>query len=329
MTTICIYGAGAIGGYLAACLHKAGAKVSLIARGPHLHAIKKAGLRLDYQGRVTHHYLPATDNPSELGPQDYVIIALKAHSIPNIIDDMTPLLGPQTAVVSAVNGVPWWYFYKADTGTALDEQPLQSVDPGGHIWTKIGPSRAIGCVVYPACEIVEPGLIRHLDGNKFSLGEPSGLPSERVKILSSIMIAGGLKAPQKRRIRDEIWIKLWGNCSFNPVSALTGATLDKIGKDPESRALIMAMMQECQMVGEALGIRFHISIEDRIEGAASIIGHKPSTRQDIEAMRPLEIDPLVSVMLELASRLHLDIPIIGHVTALLKLQAETLGLYRR
>ena len=329
MTRICIFGAGAIGGYVGAALHEAGAEVSLVARGPHLEAIKADGLGLEKDGKVTRYSLPASDRPADLGPQDYVILAIKAHTIPMILDDLMPLLDPDTAVVPAVNGLPWWYFHKTQTGTALDEKPLQAVDPGGRVWNEIGPQRAIGCVVYPACEIAAPGLVKHLDGDRFTLGEPSMEQSERVKTLSSLMIAGGLKAPQKPRIRDEIWVKLWGNCSFNPVSALTGATLDAIGNDPESRALVHAIMTEVKSVGEAIGVRFSVPIEKRIDGAAAIVGHKPSTRQDIEAGRPLEIDPLVTAVLELAEGLGIETPALAHVTALLKLQAETLGLYSR
>jgi 2-dehydropantoate 2-reductase len=327
MAKICIYGAGAIGGYLAACLDRAGAEVSLVARGPHLASIQKNGLRLSKDGEASVHALQASDDPSELGEQDYIILALKAHGIPKIIDQIAPLLGPETAVVSAVNGLPWWYFHQANTGTMLDNQPLQAVDPGGRIYSEIGAHRAIGCVVYPACEIAEPGLVQHIDGERFSLGEPSGEASDRVKTLSQLMIAGGLKAPQKKRIRDEIWLKLWGNCSFNPVSALTGASLDKIGGDAACRYLVAEIMAECQQIGEAIGVRFNVSIEDRIEGAARIIGHKPSTRQDIEVGRPLEIDPLVTAVLELAERLKIPVPTLSHVTGLLKLQARTLGLY--
>ena len=329
MTRICIFGAGAIGGYVGAALHEAGAEVSLVARGPHLAAIRAEGLGLEKDGKVTRYSLPASDKPADLGEQDYVILAIKAHTIPMILDDLMPLLGPDTAVVPAVNGLPWWYFHKAQTGTALDEKPLQAVDPDGRVWNEIGPERAIGCVVYPACEIAAPGLVKHLDGDRFTLGEPSMEQSERVKTLSSLMIAGGLKAPQKPRIRDEIWVKLWGNCSFNPVSALTGATLDAIGNDPESRALVHAIMTEVKSVGEAVGVRFSVPIEKRIDGAAAIIGHKPSTRQDIEAGRPLEIDPLVTAVLELAAGLGIETPTLAHVSALLKLQAETLGLYSR
>ncbi len=328
MSKICIYGAGAIGGFVAARLHEAGAEVSLIARGPHLEAMQKTGLRVTYAGRDPVYQLPSTDNPAELGLQDYIIIALKAHALTNIVSSLQPLMDDKTSIVSAVNGIPWWYFYRANTGTAFDNQPLSSVDPGATIWDSLGPERAIGCVVYPACEIVEPGWIRHLDGDRFSLGEPSGEASERIKTLSALMIKGGLKAPQKRRIRDEIWIKLWGNCSFNPVSALTGASLDQIGADAGCRALVHKIMEECHEVGKALGVRFAVSIEDRIEGAARIIGHKPSTLQDIEAGRPLEIDPLMTAVLELADGLSIPTPALYQLTSLLKLQASTLGLYQ-
>jgi 2-dehydropantoate 2-reductase len=324
---ICIFGAGAIGGYLAACLHDAGADVSLIARGPHLNAIKENGLKLEINGEMRSLKLNASDNPSDFGRQDYVIIALKAHGITHITETIQPLLDPDTAVVSAVNGLPWWYFYKANTDTELDDKPLMSVDPEASIWNKIGPERAIGCVVYPACEISKPGTITHIEGNRISLGEPSGESTERLKTLSDLMIKGGLKAPQKKRIRDEIWIKLWGNCSFNPVSALTGASLDEIAEDPDTRKLVSEIMSECKQVGEALSIRFAVSIEDRINGAGKIIGHKPSTRQDIEMGRPLEIDPLVTALIEVANQLQIDTPSLAGVTALLKLQARTLGLY--
>jgi len=324
---ICIFGAGAIGGYLAACLHDAGADVSLIARGPHLKAIKENGLKLEINGEMRSFNLNASDDPADFGQQDYVIIALKAHGIIHITESIQPLLGPETAVVSAVNGLPWWYFHKANTNTVLDDKPLISVDPEASIWTKIGPKRAIGCVVYPACEISRPGIITHIEGNRISLGEPSGESTQRIKTLSDLMIKGGLKAPQKKRIRDEIWIKLWGNCSFNPVSALTGASLDKIAEDPDVRKLVAEIMNECKQVGEALSIRFAVSIEDRINGAGKIIGHKPSTRQDIEMGRPLEIDPLVTALIEIANQLQIDTPRLVGVTALLKLQARTLGLY--
>ncbi len=327
MTRICIFGAGAIGGYLAAALDNAGAAVSLVARGPHLEAILKNGLTFEKDGVISTHHLPASRDPADLGPQDVVFLAVKAHGIPAIIDGLKPLLHDDTIIVPAVNGLPWWYFHGAGTGTALDEQPLLAVDPDRRIWDEIGPQRAIGCVVYPACEIAAPGHVRHLDGDRFSLGEPSGERTDRIRDLSALMIAGGLKAPVRPRIRDEIWIKLWGNCSFNPVSALTGATLDEIGNDPGSRQLVTDIMTEVQAIGEAAGARFGVSIDKRIAGATAIVGHKPSTRQDIEAGRPLEIDPILTAVIELADRLEIEAPALSRVTALLKLQAATLGLY--
>ena len=327
MTRICIFGAGAIGGYLAAALDNAGAAVSLVARGPHLEAILKNGLTFEKDGVTSTHHLPASSDPADLGPQDVVFLAVKAHGIPAIIDGLKPLLHDDTIIVPAVNGLPWWYFHGAGTGTALDEQPLLAVDPDRRIWDEIGPQRAIGCVVYPACEIAAPGHVRHLDGDRFSLGEPSGERTDRIRDLSALMIAGGLKAPVRPRIRDEIWIKLWGNCSFNPVSALTGATLDEIGNDPGSRRLITDIMTEVQAISEAAGARFGVSIDKRIAGATAIVGHKPSTRQDIEAGRPLEIDPILTAVIELADRLEIEAPALSRVTALLKLQAATLGLY--
>ena len=327
MTRICIFGAGAIGGYLAAALDNAGAAVSLVARGPHLEAILKNGLTFEKDGVTSTHHLPASSDPADLGPQDVVFLAVKAHGIPAIIDGLKPLLHDDTIIVPAVNGLPWWYFHGASTGTALDEQPLLAVDPDRRIWDEIGPHRAIGCVVYPACEIAAPGHVRHLDGDRFSLGEPSGERTDRIRDLAALMIAGGLKAPVRPRIRDEIWIKLWGNCSFNPVSALTGATLDEIGNDPGSRQLVTDIMTEVQAIGEAAGARFGVSIDKRIAGATAIVGHKPSTRQDIEAGRPLEIDPILTAVIELADRLEIEAPALSRVTALLKLQAATLGLY--
>ena len=329
MINICIFGAGAIGGYLGCCLSKAGANVSLIARGAHKEAIEKDGLTLISNEGSENFNLKVTDNPNDLNTQDYIILAVKAHAISNIVTSLQPLLNNKTTVLSAVNGLPWWYFYKANSQTKLENSYIESVDPNGLIWDTIDPKRALGCVVYPACEIEKPGVIRHIKGNRFSLGEPDGVNSERLKILSNLLIAGGLKAPQKKRIRDEIWIKLWGNCSFNPLSAITGASLDVIGNDLGSRLLITQLMEECQNVGQALGIKFNVSIEDRINGATSIIGHKPSTRQDIEMKRPLEIDPIMSAIIEIGQKLNIPTPMLKNINAILKLKADYLGLYQR
>lgn len=329
MVNICVYGAGAIGGYIGCCLSNAGANVSLIARGPHKEAINKNGVTLISNGKSENFNLKVTENPKDLDTQDYIILGVKAHAIQNIATSLKPLMNDKTAILSAVNGLPWWYFYKANSGTNLDNNHIETVDPKGLIWDTIDPKRALGCVVYPACEIASPGVIRHIEGNRISLGEPDGINSERLKILSSLMIAGGLKAPQKKHIRDEIWIKLWGNCSFNPISAITGASLDLIGNDPGSRRLVRELMQECQNVGEALGIKFRVSIEDRINGAASIVGHKPSTRQDIEMKRPLEIDPIMSAIIEIGVKLNIPTPMLKNINSILKLKAEYLNLYTR
>ena len=329
MTKICIFGAGAIGGYLAHALHKAGAEVVLIARGPHLEAIKENGLTLIKEGQRETFKMRATDEPEELGPQDYVISALKAHSVAPIADQFQSLLADHTAIVPAVNGIPWWYFHKSESGTSLENKWLETVDPDGVQWKTFGPERAIGCVVYPACELSKPGEVTHKSGDRFTLGEPNGERTERIMTLSKLMCGGGLRAPVKSRLRDELWIKLWGNCTFNPVSALTGASLDLIGNDPACRQVIHNAMAECQQVGEAVGARFSIDIERRINGAAKIIGHKPSTRHDIEQGRPMELDALTSTVLELARKLEIDTPMLDAIAALARLQGDVLGLYQR
>lgn len=314
---------------MAASLLRGGADVSIVARGQHLAAIRAGGLRLKIGDCTDRFDIRATENSLELGPQDYVIVALKAHTVPAVVESIRPLLGPATAVVSAVNGIPWWYFYGSPSRTSLDGTWLETVDPGGVQWKCFRPERAIGCVVYPACDIPEPGLIRHRSGSRFTLGEPDGTESDRVRVLSQLMIAGGLKAPRKPNLRDEIWIKLWGNCSFNPVSALTGASLDVIGADFECRQLVRDIMVECKSVGEAVGARFAVTIDQRIRGGVEIVGHKPSTTHDVELGRTLEIDPLISSIQEIAGKLSISTPILDRTSALLKLKAEVLGLYRR
>ena len=327
MSRVCIFGAGAIGGMMAGALADAGADVSIVARGPHLAAIKQNGMILRMNGEEKNYKLKASDDPADLGEQDYVIVTLKAHSVPAIVDTFKPLLGKDPAIVPAVNGLPWWYFYGADTGTPLDNSPIETVDPNGAQWHAFGPERAIGCVVYPACTVPEPGVIEHKYGNRFSLGEPDGSTTERLETLSKMLIAGGLKAPRKSRLRDEIWIKLWGNCSFNPVSAITGASLDLIGTNEACRDVIRRMMLECKAVGEAVGARFSVDVERRIDGGAEIIGHKPSTRQDVEQGRPMELDALTSTVLELARRLDIETPTMDAVAALVRMQGSVLGLY--
>jgi len=322
---ICIYGAGAIGGYLGVQLARAGADVSLVARGAHLAAMRANGLRLligDEQ-RVVHPH--CTDNPAELGPQDFVIICLKAHSITGVIEAMQPLLGPRTRIVTAVNGIPYWYFYKH--GGRHEGSVLESIDPGGRQWRELGPQRAIGCIVYPATEIEAPGVIRHVYGDRFPLGEPSGERSPDVARLSALFIEAGLQAPILDRIHDEIWLKLWGNVCLNPISALTHATLDVICSDPATRALSKAIMLETQAIAESFGVAFRVDAERRIEGARKVGAHKTSMLQDLERGRPMEIDPLVTVVQEMGRLTGVPTPALDTVLALVAQRATIAGLY--
>ncbi|MDE0752886.1 MAG: 2-dehydropantoate 2-reductase [Planktomarina sp.] len=322
---ICIFGAGAIGGYMGAKLAQAGADVSLVARGPHLAAITDKGLTLIEADRdpVTVK-VNASENPADLGPQDYVIVTLKAHSVPAVVPKMQPLIGENTTIVSGVNGVPWWYFHKI--GTDLEGTRLETVDPGHTQWDGFGPDRVLGCVVYPAAEVSQPGTIKHIEGNRFSLGEPDGSKSERAVALSQALSAAGLKAPVRPRLRDEIWVKLWGNLSFNPISALTHATLDVLCTDSGTRAVAKGMMLEAQEVAEKLGVKFPIDVERRIDGGAAVGAHRTSMLQDLNAGRPMEIDALIGSVQELGRLTKTPTPTIDTVLALTRLRARTAGL---
>ena len=323
---ISIFGAGAIGGYMAVKLVQAGADVSLVARGPHLAAMRDNGLTLiEEDGQETTVAVRASDDPAELGVQDYVIVTLKAHSVPPVVARMQPLIGPNTTIVSGVNGVPWWYFHGLEgpyQGTRL-----ASVDPGDAQWNGFGPDRVLGCVVYPAAEVIRPGVIKHIEGNRFSLGEPDGSKSDRATALSQALAAAGLKAPVRPRIRDEIWVKLWGNLSFNPISALTHATLDVLCTDPGTRAVARGMMVEAQEIAEKLGVKFPIDVDRRIDGGAAVGAHRTSMWQDLDAGRPMEIDALVSAVQELGRLTNTPTPTIDTVLALVQLRAKTAGLY--
>jgi 2-dehydropantoate 2-reductase len=322
---ICIYGAGAIGGYLGVQLARAGADVSLVARGAHLAAMRERGLTL-LAGEETHTVHPrCTDNAADLGVQDYVIVTLKAHSITGVIEKMQPLLGPHTRIVTAVNGIPYWYFHKH--GGAYENSTLESIDPGGRQWRELGAERAIGCIVYPATEIEAPGVIRHVYGNNFPLGEPSGEITPDVQRLADLFVAAGLKAPVLDRIRDEIWLKLWGNVCFNPISALTHATLDVICTDPATRALSRAIMVETQAIAETFGVKFRVDVERRIEGARKVGAHKTSMLQDLERGRPMEIDPLVTVVQEMGRLTKIPTPALDSVLAMVTQRARIAGLY--
>ncbi len=322
---ICIFGAGAIGGYMGAKLAEAGADVSLVARGPHLAAMRENGLTL-IEGGVSK-TLPVTvsEDPADLGPQDYVIVTLKAHSVPPVVDKMLPLIGEGTTIVSGVNGVPWWYFHKI--GGDLDGTRLASVDPGNAQWDGFGPDNVLGCVVYPAAEVSEPGVINHIEGNRFSLGEPSGEKSERAMALSKALSAAGLKAPVRPKIRDEIWVKLWGNLSFNPISALTHATLDVLCTEPGTRDVARNMMLEAQTIAEKLGVKFPIDVDRRIQGGADVGAHRTSMLQDLDAGRPMEIDALVGSVQELGRVTDTPTPTIDTVLALVQLRGKVAGLY--
>lgn len=324
---ICIFGAGAIGGYMAAKLAQAGADVSVVARGPHLAAVQSKGLTLLEEGaepltvRVR-----ASADAAELGEQDYVIVTLKAHSVPPVVGAMQPLIGAGTTVVSGVNGVPWWYFHRI--GGALEGTRLASVDPGDVQWNGFGPDRVLGCVVYPAAEVSEPGVVRHIEGNRFSLGEPDGSKSDRAMALSQALQAAGLKAPVRPRLRDELWVKLWGNLSFNPISALTHATLDVLCTDPGTREVARRMMIEAQLVAEKLGVSFPIDVDRRIDGGAAVGAHRTSMLQDLDARRPMEIDALVTSVQELGRITQTPTPTIDTVLALVALRGRVAGLYQ-
>jgi 2-dehydropantoate 2-reductase len=323
---VCIYGAGAIGGYLGVQLGLVpGVEVSLVARGAHLAALRENGLTLQIAGETRVARLAATDDAAELGPQDTVIVALKAHQAWEAAERMAPLLGPETAVVTCQNGVPWWYFH----GIAGDcaGRRLASVDPEARQWNTLGPQRAIGCVVYPAAEIVAPGVVQHIYGDKFALGEPDGSLSPRCRALGAALEAGGLKAPVLANIRDEIWLKLWGNLCFNPLSALTRATLDVVATDPGSRALAKAMMTEAEAIARAHGADFRVDIERRINGAARVGAHRTSMLQDLERGRPLEIDALLTAVQEMGRMIGAATPYIDSVLALVQQLGRSQGLY--
>ena len=324
---ICVFGAGAIGGYLAVQLATAGHEVCVVARGPHLRAIQKQGLKLVLNGQEKIARLAAYDDPSAFGVQDVVICALKSHQAYEAAPLFAPLLGDSTAVVTAMNGIPWWYFYKS--GGPFEGRNLESVDVGGRQWNAIGPERAIGCVVDPACEVVEPGVVVHEEFNRFTLGEPDGSRSRRVVELSEALIGAGFDAPIRDNIRWNIWLKLWGNVCFNPISALTGATLDRITGEPAMRSLCKSMMLETQAVNESLGVQIPTNMMDRrLAAAGAVVGHKMSMLQDLERGRSMEIDALVTVVQELGRLTGVATPVIDAVLALVQERGRALGLYQ-
>ena len=320
-----IVGAGAIGGYLGARLALAGEEVTFIARNRNLEAINARGFRLiEEDGRErTAGGVRAVQRMADAGPQDAVLLTVKAHQVAELLPELRALFGPQTAVVTMINGVPWWYFHKLPG--PWEDRPLESVDPGGRIAAAIEPERVIGAVVYPAAELVEPGLVRVIEGNRFTLGEPDGTRSARVEALSQALMKAGFKAPVSKDIRAEIWVKLWRNLSFNPISALTHATLRDICRFTPTRALAAAMMAEAQAVGQALGVAFRVGLEQRIAGAEAVGAHKTSMLQDVEHGRALELQALVGAVLELGRITGVATPTIEAVHALAALLQQTLA----
>jgi 2-dehydropantoate 2-reductase len=323
---LCVFGAGAIGGLMAAKLAAKGdVEVTVIARGPHLAAMQAKGLVLRSDGAGSVVPVRAVASAEEAGPQDYVVVTLKAHSLPGAAKQMQPLMGPETAVVSAVNGIPWWYFHRL--AGPYEGRRVESVDPGGVVSALLPPERAIGCIVYPAAEVPEPGVIEHTYGDRFTLGEPDGSRSARVNALSEALIAAGFKAPVRPKIRDELWVKLWGNMAFNPISALTTVTLDVLIADDGQRAVARQMMVEGQAVAEKLGVRFAIDVDKRIAGGAEVGAHKTSMLQDLERGRPMEIDALLGAVVELADLVGVEVPTCRTVLALVRARGRASGCY--
>jgi 2-dehydropantoate 2-reductase len=323
---LCIFGAGAIGGLMAAKLAMKGdVEVTVIARGPHLAAMQAKGLTLISEGQESVVHPRCVASAAEAGPQDYVLITLKAPALPGAAVQMQPLIGEGTTIVSAVNGIPWWYFHKL--AGPYEGRRVASVDPDGEVGRLLPPERVLGCIIYPAAEVAEPGVIRHTYGDRFSLGEPDGSRSERAATLAAALVGAGFKAPVRPKIRDEIWVKLWGNMAFNPLSALTTATLDVITGDPELRAVTRQMMLEGQAVAEALGVRFAIDVDKRIAGGAEVGAHKTSMLQDLEKGRPMEVDALLGSVVELAEVTGVPAPTCRTVLALLRGRARLAGCY--
>lgn len=325
---IAVVGAGAIGGYLGAKLSLAGEDVTFIARNKNLEAIRADGFRLVLEdGREEHApAVKAVQRMAEAGPQDAVLVTVKAHQVADLLPELRDLFGPQTMVVTMINGVPWWYFHKLEG--AYEGRRLESVDPGGRIAEAIEPERIIGSVVYPAAELVRPGVVRVIEGNRFTLGEPDGSRSERIEALSAALMKAGFKAPVARDIRSEIWVKLWGNLSFNPLSALTHATLEDICRFPATRELAARMMTEAQKVGEKLGVQFKISVDKRIAGAEAVGAHKTSMLQDVEHGRALELEAIVGAVVELGRITDTPTPTIEAVYAATSLLSRTLTAQR-
>jgi len=317
-----VYGAGAIGAFMGARLMNGGNEVALIARGPHLAAMRTKGLRIRSKivGNFECHP-QVTDDPAEIGEVDAVVLGVKAHGLTAIAPKLGPLLGPETTVVTTQNGIPWWYFH--GLGGQWQGTHLESVDPGGVIAAHIDARRVIGCLAYCSSKVVEPGVIEHIDGVRFPLGEPDTTRSGRIQELAAIFNAAGLKAPIRTDMRHEIWVKVLGNAALNPISALTRATLLDILQHPPTRELARVLMEEVIRVAEALGTKIRITIERRLEGAEKVGHHKTSMLQDLEVGRPIELEPIVGAVIELAEKTGVEVPNLRAMYACTRLLAGT------
>jgi 2-dehydropantoate 2-reductase len=318
---VAVVGAGAIGAYVGAALHRGGADVHLIARGAHLAAMQENGVQVlsprgDFTARVH-----ATDDPASIGPVDYVFLGLKANSYAACGPLVHPLVGEDTAVVAAQNGIPWWYFH--GLSGPYEGRRIESVDPGGSVSEVLPPERAVGCVVYAATQLAGPGVVQHMEGTRFSIGEPDTTDSSRCEAFSEAMQAGGLKCPVEADIRNDIWIKLLGNIAFNPLSALSRATMAQICRHQDTRALVETMMRETLAVAEAVGCRPDISVERRLAGAERVGDHKTSTLQDLESGKPMELDVLLAAVVELAALTRTPVPKLCAIHAVTDLLAQT------
>jgi 2-dehydropantoate 2-reductase len=315
-----IAGAGAIGAYMGACMARAGQDVTLFARGPHLRAMQEHGVRVKSVDGDFEAHPKIAENLERVGPVDVVFLGVKAHGLTQLAPQLKPVLGPDTAVVGTQNGIPWWFFQ--GWGGEHQGMHLERVDPGGTIAAAIEPRRVLGSIVYFATDIVEPGVVRHTEGNRISLGEPDGTRSDRSRQIAEALIAAGLRCPVTTRIRQEIWVKILGNVAFNPISALTGATLVKMARDPDVNALVRRIMEETVAVGAKLGLEVPITIDQRIAGAEKVGEHKTSMLQDLEAGRPIELEAVVGAVVELGERVNVPMPHTRAVYACTKLLAQ-------
>ncbi len=321
----CVFGAGAVGGFVGGMVARSGAVVSLITRGEHLSAIKANGLKVTTPDEEFTIEVPATDAPAELGIQDIVFLSAKAHALTVAAEAMQPLIGPDTVVVSAQNGIPFWYFHAH--GGELEGHTLQTVDPGGRIANAIGNERVIGCVITSSNTVEAPGSVRNIGNRVFALGEPDRTQSERLSEIAALLEAAGLSAPTGGDIRSEVWVKMWGNVSFSPMAVLTMSKLGPLVEGEDLQALGVRIMEEVQAVGEALGVEFTATIVDRLQGTRRVAGHKTSILQDLEAGRPMEVDGITGAVVELGRLLSVESPMIDLIYALMRQRAREAGLY--